>query len=197
MKQILHDRQLWNDKLMLRDFLEVPLNQKLYEVYLSIKRASSQKDNIALNIFNEVYSICARVVYENDPDPSLESYIQHIKERLGWDCSTSIVLQMVYAVLALRNNNTEEVERFVSLISNHYHMNERKIPFGVFVEETKKEGVSYDLEFKTRESVLPNKDVEEYLRLLGKYHPYINIQNAVIHVESPGNYIARQILKNE
>ena len=145
MKQRTSRENLWTDKRKMSEYLEEPLNQKLYQVYLGVKRKTPSQDFHTLRLFNEVYYICSRIIYENNPAPDLNDYIQAIKNDMGWDYPTSVVMQMVYAVLSLRKGNSAAVNYVAELISIHYRMNYYKTPFGKFVEEEKSRGRMYDV----------------------------------------------------
>ncbi len=140
---------LWVDKREMKEFQKDPLNQKIFEVYLNIRRNSPLQDFHTLQLFNEVYYLCSRVVYENEPEPYLDDYIQEIKRDLGWDYSTSTVLSMIYCVLSLRQGNSIEVNNFLKKIENHYRFETYKTPFNLFVEEEKRKNLSYNIEIGT------------------------------------------------
>lgn len=179
MEQILPREVLWVDKKTMGEFLIEPLNRKLYEVYLDVKRNALSQDFQTLKLFNEVYYICARIVYEKQHDADLNSYIKEIKNDLGWDYPSSVVLNMIYAVLSLRKGNSEEVERTILKIRKHYRMDSYKSPFSLFVEEEKSTGASYDVAF-TDNAVIESLEKAKSLalELAGKGHTVV--QNITI-----------------
>lgn len=148
MEQFLPREVLWADKTTMGSFLNETLNQKLYQVYLGIKKKAPSQDFRTLELFNEVYYICSRIVNENLPEVDLNPYIQEIKRDLGWDYPTSIVLNMIYAVLALREDNSIEVKNTIRKIREHYKMDHCKSPFSVFVDDEISKGQSYRVEFE-------------------------------------------------
>lgn len=148
MEQIIPRDVLWGDRKTMGEFLKEPLNQKLYEVYLGVKRNAPSQDFQTLRLFNEVYYICSCIVYENHPDADLNEYIQEIKNDLGWDYPSSLALNMVYAVLALRKDNSEEVKSTIQKIRKHYRMDVYKSPFSLFVDEQLRIGALYHVNFE-------------------------------------------------
>ena len=57
------------------EFLEEPLNRQLYEVYMSAMNSVVHQDLHTLQLFNEVYYLCARIVLEQDERAELGKYI--------------------------------------------------------------------------------------------------------------------------
>lgn len=137
---------LWVDKKRMSEFLEEPLNKKLYEVYLNIKRKVPSQDFQTLKLFNEVYYQCCRIVSANDPDIDLDDIIKEIKEDLGWEYSTSLVVNMIYAVLSLRKGNSKEVKEVLLKIERHHCLSQYKTPIYMMTETCKANYEFYDLE---------------------------------------------------
>ena len=169
MEQILPREVLWGNKKTMGEFLKEPLNQKLYEVYLDVKRNAPSQDFQTLELFNEVYYMCARIVYENQHDADLDSYIKEIKKDLGWDYPSSIVLNMIYAVLALRKGNSKEISSTIQKIRKHYRMDEYKSPFSKFVDGEKSTGKTYHVDFENRTMIDSVRQAKKQaLKLAGK-----------------------------
>lgn len=214
MEQTIHGAEVWENKGTLSEFLKEPLNEKLYQVCLNIKRRSPSQDFQTLRLYNEVYRLCSQVVYENSKSPDLKDYISRIKEDMGWDYPTSVVLNMIYAVLSLRRGNSEEVIMFLDCIRKHYKMDERKNPFTNFVEEEQLQHHQYDIIAVdcSDHSFSPSKtggssertlilklEVDDSTKSNIQHRdiPFIYVQNATIEVLSPGNTIAKEIKYGE
>ncbi len=147
MEQLLPGEYLWAKKNTMGEYLKEPLNKKLYQVYLTIRRNNPSQHFDSLKLFNLVYSLCARVVYENDTSPKLNGYIKEIKTAMGWSYPTSMVLNMVYAVLSLRKGNSDEVMTFLEKIEIHYKLSEYNTPFYCFVKEERSKQHLYNVPF--------------------------------------------------
>ncbi len=177
MEHLLPRDVLWVDKKKMGDFLTEPLNKKLYEIYLKIKRKKPSQDFRTLQLFNEVYYLCTRIIIENDAEADLEDYIQEIKKDMGWDYSTSLVVNMIYAVLSLRRGNSSEVRLFLLKIKRHYKLDYYKTSFSVFVEEEIRQHQSYDLDFLPVLPTLPTEmiDINSLLNMLKKKGSPLNL----------------------
>ena len=107
MKPKLPRALLWTDKTSMEDFLKEPVNEKLYEYYLYIKSSTLNEDGLKrpLKLFNEIYYQLTRFEYENDLNFDIERYIQDIKANIGSLHSSNFVLRIMYAFLAIRENN--------------------------------------------------------------------------------------------
>ncbi len=146
----------WVDKTTLKEFLQEPINEKLYEVYLNIKRLSPSQDFQTLQLFNEVYYLCTKIIYENASETNLNLYIQEIKADMGWNYPSSIVINMIYAVLSLREGNNGHVNKMINVIKDHYKMSLCKNLFYQFVEEERIHNHSYKIQLLEKQSMVDN-----------------------------------------
>jgi hypothetical protein len=193
----------WVNKTTMGDFLKEPLNKKLYEVYLSIKRKTPSQDFQTLKLFNEVYYQCSRIIVENNSELELCDIINDIKANLGWNFSTSIVVNMIYAILALRRNNTTEVNSFLERIVSHYKLEQYKTPFYMMTESCKANGDSYVFEpHITQDEILQAIKIPIDIQTFKKndgIHITVNMNNQFtgeiksINVNSPGNIVGKEI----
>lgn len=192
MENLLSREAFWTEKTLLADFLKEPLNEKLYEVYMNLKRKTPQQDFQTLQLFNEVYYICSRVVLEDNPRAELKDYIKLIKDDMGWDYPSSMVVNMVYVVLSLRRRNTETVNRLIEQIRHHYKMDIYHSPFSLFVDACLQRGEQYDIRFELQPLKLAN--IKTFEKLIKRNStPIIQVQHAEINVNSPGNFITNKL----
>lgn len=120
MKPKLPRALLWTDKTSMDDFLKEPVNEKLYEYYLYIKLSTLNEDGLKrpLKLFNEIYYQLTRLEYENDFEFDIERYIQDIKANIGSLHSSIFVLRIMYAFLAIRENNPRISIFFLKILSD-------------------------------------------------------------------------------
>lgn len=120
MKPKLPRALLWTDKTSMEDFLKEPVNEKLYECYLYIKRSTLNDDGLKrpLKLFNEIYYQLTRLEYENDFNFDIDRYIQDIKANIGSLHSSKFVLRIMYAFLAIRENNPRISIFFFKILSD-------------------------------------------------------------------------------
>lgn len=129
MNQRLPRNMFWVDKTKMGDFLKEPLAKKLYEVYIDFKQKLPNQKYHTLKLFNEVFYQCSRIIALNKSMPDLSHVLSDIKSNLGWDYSTSIVVNMMYVVLSLQKNKTPGVTAFIKSIEHHYRLGQYKTPF--------------------------------------------------------------------
>lgn len=174
MEELLPREILWADKKTMKEFLQEPLNQKIYEVYLNIKRDGAIKDYDTLKLFNEVYYQCSRIVNCTRQTISLNDIISDIKKNLGWYFSTSLVVNMIYAVLALRHDNTPSAVHLINRIKDHYRLETYVTPFSKMVKECVERNEWYTIEFPIKtntihaSSLLFGKNMKDISHLVGK-----------------------------
>ena len=182
----------WIDNKLMAEFLKEPLNRQLYDVYMSARNSVVPQDFHTLQLFNEVYYLCARIVLEENERAELGDYIKIVKDDLGWNYPSSLVVNMVYCVLSLRRGNTKAVEILLEQIRHHYRMDTYETPFSRFVEDCKNRGESYDITFQSR-----SKRASSYLEIKDLLetglNPIIQVEHADIKILSPGNLIGKTI----
>ena len=171
---------LWADKKTMKEFLCEPLNQNIYEVYLNIKRDGVIKDYETLKLFNEVHYQCSRIVNCEDQDIKLIDIISDIKNNLGWHFSSSLVVNMIYAVLSLRRNNSPSVIRLISRIKEHYRLETYETPLSKMVKECAERDERYTIEFPLHKN----------------NHTIITLDSSKKQIEKTVLFIKRQILSS-
>ena len=166
----------------------------------------SHQNYKTLDLFNEVYYLCSRIIVENNSDQELNSIIQDIKTDLGWKYSTTLVINRIYAELALRKENTLEVKSLVKKIETHYKFGEYKTPFYLMAESCKSNGDFYEFEpqVTTCASPSPSNESEKITEInMNGIHITLNFNNhysgeiKAINVNSPGNIIGKEIKTQE
>lgn len=184
MEELLPRETLWADKKKMKEFLSEPLNQKIYEVYLNIKRDGVIKDYETLKLFNEVYYQCSRIVNSEKQEINLNDIISDVKKTLGWHFSSSLVVNMIYAVLALRRNNSPSVVHLISSIKKHYRLETYETPFSKMVKECSERDEWYIIDFPV------NKHTQTLSSNDSGYQQIINLTiNINNKIRKIGNFI--------
>lgn len=160
MEELLPRAILWADKKKMKEFLSEPLNKKIYDVYLNIKKEGVIKDYETLKLFNEVYYQCSRIVNCETQQINLNDIISDIKTNLGWRFSSSLVVNMIYAVLALRRNNSITVIHIINSIKEHYKLDTCATPFSKMVKDCAEKNEWYTIEFPIDKKALTLSSVD-------------------------------------
>ena len=112
MKPQLPRELLWTDKKTTDGFLAEPLNRKLYELYIDMDAGATYGRIAPYKVFNEAYYQCTKAVYENRATCDVEQLELDIKANIGTKRASRTVFRLMYAILAMRSNNTREIEAF-------------------------------------------------------------------------------------
>ncbi len=197
MEHLLPRETLWADKKTMEEFLKEPLNQKLYDTYLNIKRNGVHQDYQTVKLFNEVYYQCSRIVNSEIDEIELHQLIEDIKNDMGWTYSSSLVMNMIYTVLSLRKDNSPSVVGIINKIKEHYRLDKFLTPFAKLVNECAKKNEYYYVDFKGDKSFLQSVLNHVCQMPLGKEKAVspniiIQVQQAEINVNCPGNQIIQQ-----
>lgn len=137
---------LWRDRRYLEDFVRHnPINRELYGLF-SFKEKKYRFRVSFLDMLNEAYYQCTKVVFENDPNPSFKGYEIDIKANLGLNSSTKWVFLMMYAILSARKNNTIEVNRFKDSFDLSYFLILENKDCTTFIERTKELSGKFDID---------------------------------------------------
>lgn len=108
MKAILPREMLWTDKESMDEFFDLdPVNEKFFEVFVTLKDEPFDVKMDELKVFNEVYYQTTRMIYEHAMPDDIQKYIADIKENLGWQYSAHIVLTISY-FLIIHSDNIEK-----------------------------------------------------------------------------------------
>jgi hypothetical protein len=157
MEELLPREILWADKKTMKEFLCEPLNQKIFEVYLNIKREGIDQDYQTLKLFNEVYYQCSRIVNIREVRLELIDVIYSIKNDLGWDYSSSLVINIIYVVLSLRKDNQSHVKDLIKKIEHHYQFDKHTTPFSKLVNDCVENDEYYKIEFQKPQFIFTTK----------------------------------------
>ena len=191
MENLSSRESFWKDKTCMADFLTEPLNQQLYDVYMTARCTMVSQNFRTLKLFNEAYYICARIVLEDNERADLGDYIMMVKADMGWDYPSSLVVDMVYSILSLRRGNSKAVEAFLEQIRQHYRMDVYDSPFSRFVKDNLRRGNSYDVVFKRWSKRESRK--KEFSFVAERTRLIIQVQQAEINLYSTGNIIGEKI----
>ena len=200
MEQIIPREVLWVDKNTMEGFLIEPLNQKLYEVYLGMKRKIPSQDFQTLKLFNEVYYQCSKIVVENKTDADLNAIISDVKDNLGWEFSSSLVINMIYAILSLRKGNTVEIDSLVKKIESHYKLGQYKTPFYELAESCKANVDTFEFEPHVSQDMLlsyfkklKSQTGQDFIQITVNLNNHFNGEIKSVNVNSPGNIVGKEI----
>jgi hypothetical protein len=87
---------LWQDYKSMDEFLEEPINQDLYKVYLTVKDAPFKITMPDVKVFNELYYQCVKFCLG---DVSMDDIANSIEADLGFVYSKNLITSMMYAVI--------------------------------------------------------------------------------------------------
>ena len=115
MKAILPREFLWTDKETMDEFFELdPINEKFFEVFVTLKDEPFDVKIDELKVFNEVYYQTTRMIYEHAMPDDIQKYIADIKENLGWQYSAHIVLTISYFLIIHADNIEKPLNYFTT-----------------------------------------------------------------------------------
>ena len=115
MKAILPREMLWTDKKTMDEFFELdPINEKFFEVFVTLKEEPFDVQIDELKVFNEVYYQTTRMIYEHAMPDDIQKYIAEIKENLGWQYSAHIVLTISYFLIIHTDNIARPLNFFTT-----------------------------------------------------------------------------------
>ena len=72
-----------------------------------------------LNLYNEAFYLCTRIVYEHDADASPDTYLEDVKSKLGDERAYFIAFLMFY-ILILQSDKSEEVVLFTDKLQKAF-----------------------------------------------------------------------------
>lgn len=95
---------LWTDLQSIEDFYRLDAaNRDIFRAYERVRRShSAALDSRTLMLFNEVYYIMTRIIYEEPDAKDVDRYVQGIRKDMGWDDSPIVVIVMITALNGLR-----------------------------------------------------------------------------------------------
>lgn len=114
----------------------------------------------------------------------LDECIREIENNLGWHYGVDLVIPMSYAVLKNKKRLSKRIQDLMETIEHRYG---GSIYWDTFTQP---------LSVARKKRVKPIKlDTNDLLKCLEKYHgiPFIQVQQADIYVNSPGNIVSKEI----
>ena len=104
---------LWRDKENITEFFDLDdVNEDFYEVLGEIENRPHLGRIDEVELFNEVYHLATRMVYEHPMPNEIREYVAEIKANLGWKFGAELVLTMVFYLLQLQNKSEHPINQF-------------------------------------------------------------------------------------
>ena len=104
---------LWSELVSIDEFFQLdPINEDIYEVFLTLREDPFNIQADALKVFNEVYYQVTRMCYEYPMPADLDKYIADIKANLGWNYSAELVMSMAYQIISFFEKKERPVNKF-------------------------------------------------------------------------------------
>lgn len=121
MKPILPREMLWTEKKTMDEFFELaPENRTFYLDVITSDFPSSFK-NDPVKIFNEVYYLTTRIIYEQPQPSELDRYYSETKNQFKWRCGADVVMTLVYCLLNLTRKHVDpHYKDFVQAINDSF-----------------------------------------------------------------------------
>ncbi len=113
---------LWTDKEHIEDFNSNIIFNTVGSA-LSVLNGLKSKPldgNTMLKVYNEVFYLSTRVVYEHDGKASPKAYMEKIMADLGDKELADHVIRLMFLVLSLQSDRSKEVEVFTSKLQKQY-----------------------------------------------------------------------------
>ena len=147
MKPTLPREMLWTEKQTMDDFFKLePLNEKFFEVFVTLREEPFDIHSDEVKVFNEVYYQITRMYYENPMPDDLKNFISDIKANLGWSYSAELVMSMAYFMIA--NCNKKQLNMFfTNSIIDKFQDSIYWKPFNLCSDELKKARKSINYNF--------------------------------------------------
>lgn len=115
MKPILPREMLWTDKKTMDEFFELdPINEKFFEVLVTLKEEPFDVQIDDVKVFNEVYYQITRMVYEHPMPDDITKYVDDIKANLGWQYSALLVMTISYFLIIHADNIEKPLNYFTT-----------------------------------------------------------------------------------
>ena len=104
---------LWRELPTMDFFFTLdPINEFLYETFISLSEKPFSLKADAVKVFNEVYYQVTRMVYEHPMPSDLQFYVSDVKGNLGWNYSAELVMSMAYQIISLMEHKTRPLNKF-------------------------------------------------------------------------------------
>ncbi len=170
--------------MKLNELLADPINEELYGLFLQVKDSPRHIAIKAESLFNEVYYLCSKLPKEKDPAGNLAMYAKEIETDLGWHYGADLVFPMMYAVLNAKKRLPKKMQKLMDNIKE------------CFGESVYWKTFTQPLVIASRKQLRAIRiDTRDLLEKLERYQgvPLIQVQQAEIYVNSPGNIVGKEI----
>jgi hypothetical protein len=166
------------------DINEDPLAEELYGLFLKVKDSPRHISIKAETLFNEAYYMSSILEHDKNPSQHLEEYAKEIETDLGWHYSVDLVFPLSYALLNAKKRLPKKMLALMETMKDRYG---DSIYWKTFTQPL---SIS-----KKKQSKTIKLDTTDLLKYMEKYHcvPFIQVQQADIYVNSPGNIVSKEI----
>jgi len=113
MKPKLPKLLLWENR-PLNILLRRRLNKEIYDIWVEQYNGTEYGITYGSRLLNEAYYQCTKAVFENSANIDIDQLELDIKANVGLRIMARDVVRMMYAILISRENNTKEIEEYVS-----------------------------------------------------------------------------------
>lgn len=121
MKPILPREMLWTKKKTMDEFFELAPENRTFYVDIITSDFPSSFTNDPLKIFNEVYYLTTRIIYEQPQPSELDRYYIETKNQFKWRYGADVVMTLVYCLLNLtRKHVVHHYKDFVQAINDRF-----------------------------------------------------------------------------
>lgn len=150
---------LWHDRETIDELYDDPINKELYTIYRQIH----PKNLSALRVLNEVWYICERIYYDDNPENEIGSYIDAVKTDVRNNDALPLVMSMVCTVFRVQKDSLirKHTEQLVNIIGSFFSEDSFWKACSSFAESAIKEGKLYDTDFRPHRSRGISKETRE------------------------------------
>ena len=171
----------WTRHKKIEEFLDDPLVEEVYGLFLQVKDSPRYIAIKAENLLNEVFYICSKFYQDNKPEEHLGEYAQEIESDLGWHYASDLVMVIAYVVLGNRSRIPQKIQRVRNAIKFQYqHIYYWKVFCNREYHNTRKKSEKVKVISLQDLAKMTDKTI------------IIQVNNADINVNSPGNQIIQQ-----
>lgn len=113
---------LWTDRKNISEFLSNELGSDVVSCFtFAYTRITAALDaNTLLMLFNEAFYYSTRVVYEQNSEANPETYMEKIKNDMDNEELSKYVINIMYIVLCLQSNKSNEILQFIDKLQTKY-----------------------------------------------------------------------------
>lgn len=171
----------WTKHKKIEELLDDPLVEEVYGLFLQVKDSPRHIAITAENLLNEVFYICSKFYQDNNPEEQLGKYTQEIESDLGWHYASDLVMVIAYVVLGNRSRIPLKIQRIRNAIKFQYqHM----YYWNVFCDREYRNA-------RKKPERIKVVNLQDLAKMTDKAI-IIQVNNADINVNSPGNQIIHQ-----